>query len=248
MKIAILGCGPAGLLAAYACELHGHQPTVFSRKVKSEQPGAQYVHEAIPGLTGDPVDIKYAKLGSREGYARKVYGNPDAPCSWDAFPEGKVPGYNIVQAYDALWERYGAGVLNAPVDQELLAYVQQQYDKVFSTVPAPLLCYGDCHFHSSSVWIAPTPRSICEQLGDPCIVYNGQESDLYYRTSLMGGQGYTEYGASGRPDLHVAVRGTKPLRTSCRCRPNIIRLGRFGQWKKGVLVHDAFKEACDALH
>lgn len=254
MKVAILGCGPAGLLAAYAAELHGHAPIVFSRKVKSVMPGAQYIHAAIPGLTYNEVAIKYAKLGTREGYAQKVYGSPDAPCSWDAFPEGVVPGYDMVAAYDALWDRYKPIVLDGLVDHELLAMVQQKYDMVFSAVPAPLLCYGDCFFRSQTIWVAKTHRDICEQLGDPCIIYNGQESDLYYRTSLLNGVGATEYSDASlnvvrRGELvPPLVRAQKPLDNNCRCRPNIIRIGRFGQWKKGVLVHDAFKEACDALH
>ena len=31
----------------------------------------------------------------------------------------------------------------------------------------------------------------------------------------------------------------KPIATNCDCFPNVIRAGRFGTWKKGVLTHDA---------
>jgi len=35
----------------------------------------------------------------------------------------------------------------------------------------------------------------------------------------------------------------KPIRTSCRCFPDVHRMGRYGKWKKGVLSHEAWEEA-----
>jgi hypothetical protein len=249
MRVAILGCGPSGLLAAYAVELAGHQPTIFSRKVKSVMPGAMYIHEPIPGLLVDqPVPIKYAKLGTKQGYAKKVYGDPDAPCSWDQFPEGIVPGYDMVAAYNALWNRYEPVIVDMAIEPGFLANpkLMQHYDKVVSTIPAHVLCYGDCTFESRTVWIHKEHRDICEQLGDPCIIYNGQEQP-YYRTSLLFGVGSTEYPNGGPPPPGRAVKGVKPIGTTCRCRPHIMRAGRFGTWQKGVLVHHVFKEVLHAV-
>ena len=51
MKIAIFGCGPAALISAQACFAMGHNPQIYSIQRKSVMPGAQYLHQPIPGIT-----------------------------------------------------------------------------------------------------------------------------------------------------------------------------------------------------
>src|SRR5215470_19138644 len=100
MKVAVLGCGPAGLMAAYACTVEGLTPHIYSKPNKSIIIGAQYLHLPIPNITlPEPeVEIKYVKVGTPEGYARKVYGNEAAPTSWDRFSEGLHKGWGLREA------------------------------------------------------------------------------------------------------------------------------------------------------
>ncbi|HEY7420289.1 MAG TPA: hypothetical protein VH593_34240, partial [Ktedonobacteraceae bacterium] len=84
IRAVVLGCGPAGLLAAHACSLNGADVRIFSLKRPSYISGAQYLHQAIPGLSGAPDgDIMITKVGTREGYAKKVYGNANKATSWE---------------------------------------------------------------------------------------------------------------------------------------------------------------------
>lgn len=51
MNIAILGCGPSGLVAAHAAmQINiNKRVSVFSRNLRSPIYGAQYLHQPIPG-------------------------------------------------------------------------------------------------------------------------------------------------------------------------------------------------------
>lgn len=250
MKVAVLGCGPAGLLSAYAAELAGHKAFIYSIKQKSDMPGAMYVHEAIPGIMSSNVRrgyVHYEKLGDKQGYAKKVYGDPNAPCSWDSFPEGRHEAWSMPDIYDILWEAYERRVTDIPISRAIVNSLSSTMDKVISTVPAPVLCQAGHNFPSSRVVIDPQHRDVCEQLGDPCVIYNGQEHLDYYRTSLIFGHGATEYPASARMLGSRGPNGVKPLSTDCTCFPHVMRAGRFGKWEKGVLVHHAFREVLDAL-
>jgi hypothetical protein len=243
-EVAILGCGPAGLLAAWATELSGFRPVIFSRKVKSIMPGAIYMHEPVGSLTpGEPdTEIRFAKLGSREGYARKVYKDPLAPCSWDLFPEGVRPGWDLKKVYDWLWERYQRQIRDAMFGYSAVRTLAMEYPLVLSTVPATALCRGGCvhRFNYARVWIRFRENDSTD--GDS-ITYSGDPRDAWYRSSQLFGWRAQEYGHS----IADAIEGKKPIDTNCNCCETVIRLGRFGKWKKGVLVTDAYREAIDAL-
>jgi len=237
--VAILGCGPSGLLAALAAEQAGLDPHIYSRKVKSVLPGAMYMHEPITGLTAKEPDgeVNFRKIGNKEGYALKVYGRRDAPTSWAQFPEGKYQAWAMGAAYDRLWGMYGDAV--RPWDSLDSDAVLAPYDLVLSTIPAMAMCLHPAHnFRYQEVFISDTGYRELEE-GD--ILYNGDPEDHWYRSSLIFGHGATE---STIP-MPNSFKGRKPISTDCDCRPEIKRIGRFGRWEKGVLVHHAYRQALE---
>lgn len=238
MNVAVLGCGPAGLLAAHAAQLLSHRVDIYSRKVKSPLSGAQYVHDPIPQVAEGQPDgrLNYIKRGSRQGYALKVYGSEDAPCSWDNFPEGELPAWSMPSMYDKLWDKFTNKIHDTEVTSDVIVDLFPKYDKIISAMPLKALCHNKAHrFKGAQVYI--TPQAEVEQ--DNTIVYNGCAGDRWYRTSKIFGHGSTE---STRP-TEGAWAGIKPTWSNCTCWQEIIRVGRFGKWEKGVLVHHAFQEA-----
>src|SRR4051794_14558085 len=117
MRIAVLGCGPAGLMAAHAAKVCGADVDIFSRKRKSELFGCQYLHAPIPGMTDvAPVTVRYMLNGDIEGYRRKVYGD-----TWDGevSPEdllGNHDAWDIRRTYDNLWAKYGGYIFGTELD------------------------------------------------------------------------------------------------------------------------------------
>lgn len=238
-EVAILGCGPAGLLAALAVHQAGHEPVIYSKKAKSIMPGAIFLHEPIPELTRPTPDdyVEFTKLGTREGYAAKVYGEENAPCSWDLFPEGRHGVWSMGRAYDLLWNVYNKSIVHQHAHAGFLDAVSVRHELVLSTIPATALCETHQHNFESAlirIWTCPADDR------SNWIEYNGDPDTPHYRASSLFGTRSIEFGSRAPRD---AMKGSKPLVTDCDCRPEIHRLGRFGQWKKGVLVHHAYAEA-----
>jgi len=261
MKVAVLGCGPAGLLACHAAKLLGHGVDIYSRKERSQIQGAQYIHQAIPELCSeaDAVPVGYTKMGTAHGYAAKVYLDPEHPTSWDTFPAGEVQAWPMQGVYSMLWSRYEDRIFDRNLTPARVRYAVEQtdYDIVFCTIPRPLTCEHTVHgpdeiahnFNSARVVFEPEAKADMENF----VLYNGRMSEDWYRTSRLFGHPWTEYSASlfvGEPIPQGWLSGHKPTTTDCNClngHKKLVRLGRFGQWSKAVLVTDAFNDAVDAL-
>lgn len=250
MRVAVLGCGPAGLLAAHATALEGHEPLIFSRPVPSKIHGAQYIHEPIPEVTGPPSVISYAKLGDSGGYAEKVYGSPLAPSSWASFPQGEYPAWAMGAVYDALWERYESLIRPAEIDAAGVRAICElpDVDLVFCSVPLKYLCEKPEVHRFTHASVAFEPK--CYVSMTNVVVYSGRKSEAWYRTSSLFSHDWTEYGESSSAVPEGWMTGIKPIETDCDCldHPKLVKVGRFGKWEKKVLVTDAFKDAKEALN
>lgn len=251
--VAIFGCGPAGLLAAHAVSLTGKTPIVFATEAeKSKIAGATYLHEPIPDITSAAPDgtVRFVKVGTKSGYALKVYGDATAPCSWDRFDEQPKPCWSLQAVYDDLWELYSEKIVPSRIGAAEAKDMIDTFPLVISTIPAHCLCYDPTHkFLSREIWIRddwPGTAGGEQYLDDDnVIVYDGRVGAIgdRYRYSRIFGHFSTEY----RREVPGAVRGIKPLPTTCDCFPEIVRAGRWGEWKPGVLVNHAFSKVWNGL-
>lgn len=262
MKVAILGCGPTGLIAAHAAATLGHEVTIFSRRVKSKTFGAMYLHEPIPGVspTEPELEVHIVKLGTREGYARNVYGDPKAEVSWDKFRDGPTPGWDLSATYSRLWGMYDDRIMGIDLTGPSIDRIGEKYQRVFSTIPTQTTICRDWAHKFEKVEIC-----VVHGQGDPedrsYMYYNGFDPDNisigigsgWYRYSVIRGYHSWEYAKKMLPygikfpdNLNITY-GIKPLRTDCDCRPWIHRLGRFGKWHKHAFTHHAYSEVRNAL-
>lgn len=263
--IAILGCGPAGLIAAHAATVTGHDVMIYSKKRKSEMFGAQYLHAPIPGMTDlPPVEVDYQWNGTYEQYRRKVYGTMDVErmTGVKVSPEtfgGQHLAWDIRRTYDNLWAEYSDKVqdieeisgrwVNECVESDL-------FGKVISTIPAPAICWPQDKVHffnSQDIWaLGDAPERgvfIPEGYRAPAntIVCNGEPIPTWYRSARVFGYSTVEWPGRTRPPLPNVAGVKKPLNTNCDCHPEVVRLGRFGQWQKGVLVNHVWDAALELL-
>jgi hypothetical protein len=258
VKIVVLGCGPAGLAAAHAAALSDKNGDIriLSKPRKSFMKGAQYLHQPLP-LVGSqiPFDIDYRLVGgTTEDYAKKVYGaaRVRAEETSVAVLQGVHPAWDIRSAYDDLWALYGPYVAPWEASHQALAQIKADWkpDVVISSVPAPLLCaVPDEHaFTAEQIWSTDAAMHTGfwdERADEDAVVCNAGPSPAWYRSAIIHGWGTTEWPARVRPPLsgdHL-WNVTKPIDNTCTCWPQILRVGRYGCWKKGVLVHDAFFSA-----
>lgn len=268
--VAILGCGPAGLMAAHAAAMKGHPVAIFSKPdsdgkaAKSRLGGAQFLHRPIPLINNEEEPdamITYLCRGDAATYRQKVYGDdPTIPfVSMENVRDGMVqPAWNLQATYDALWEHLSGGAVNpASIGP---AWVQamvdaNEFETIISTVPLPSICLvhngfepGGCSFYTQKITIAP--ECIDPGLPDNTVLYNGDLGRSWYRASRLFGVGSTEWSdLATRPPADGLVKASKPIRTTCKCwEGDVLRMGRNGTWTKGVLTHDAFFGVADALH
>lgn len=248
VTVCVLGCGPAGLLAAQAAASLGLEAHIVSHKVKSKIAGAQFLHEPIPGITEEAPDfiIDVRHLGHASDYARKVYGSEDAPTSWSEY-DGAIPAFDLRKSYDLLWDVWVDEIRDLPVTGDVVSKALDNYDFVVSSVPLPILAEavgatGD--FRSQSVWISD---KLTFSMARNCIIYNGEAATDWYRASHIGGHGSMEYGF----DPGFGLQISKPLDYTFEQESaeisDIVLVGRYGRWEKGVLVHHAYTQVLEEL-
>ena len=271
--IAILGTGPAGLMAAHACSLSGRPFSLFSAPGKdgtvkpSRIGGAQFIHKPVPALVNEDLPdfhVTYDLRGTEAGYREKVYGDAPVPfVSYSGVHDGEVqPAWNLRKIYDSMWEAIageGNSVNAVKITGSMLKewLDQDMWDFVVSTVPRHALCLG----HEG---LTPSPHGFLSQdvflanvnhadVPENTIIYNGAKEPSWYRASNLGGVHSAEWSNIAQvPSWQRSsiIKVSKPIAHSCDCwadEPRVVFAGRFGKWQKGILVHDGFVTAAQAL-
>jgi hypothetical protein len=267
--VAVLGAGPAGLLAAHAARELGYDVTVYTapgsdgQPQKSELHGCQYLHAHIPdaGVPKQGTNVHYLLEGHADDYRRKVYGEGwDGSVSPDEYgPEKAHMAWNLRVAYDVLWEDMRPLMKALYVSPQMAARVREVKKQiVLATVPAPALCLDmDNHkFSSQSIWAMgstredfATSRSLPYYAPDFTVLCNGNKSPHWYRAATVFGQSTLEWPGGSKPPINGVAAVRKPLSTDCACHvgKHWHRLGRFGKWQKGYLAHQAYFDTLEIL-
>jgi hypothetical protein len=250
-KVFVLGCGPAGLISAYAAQREFNADVlIYSIKRKSNLFGCQYLHAPIPGLNEerDGRAVKYRLFGTVEEYREKVYGSLTLPVSPQQLP-GDHMAWDIRSTYDQLWEMFEPSIINfslrpADVVPLLSAFMP---NVCISSVPLPNLCQmGDAHtFQSVKCWAIGDAPELGQHVPVGTAPFtvncNGESGVGWYRVSNVFGYSTVEWpGHRKKPPYEGVVPFNKPLTTNCDCMPSVLRVGRFGRWAKGVLSHTAY--------
>lgn len=262
MRAAVLGYGPAGLIAAKTLVDEGVDVDVIGAGEKSVIGGAQYLH--APVLNAEHVTdpegmIEFVKIGDRDGYAQKIYPEANVDVSWDHY-EGSQPAWALGPVYDILWKHFEHKLIHDTFNGLSLSMLLEtgKYDIVFNSIPAHALC-----LHPSSHGF-PKVRIRLAQFSpvgvENVVLYSGREGDSWYRTSCIFGEKWTEFGlkAAAGAEYNMAIdreegeaievrSGFKPLGTTCDCHPDIVRIGRFGLWDRKVLLHHVPEQVHAAL-
>lgn len=268
-RVAILGAGPAGVLAAQAAYERGYDPVIFSRPplgdrlgevAKSELHGCQYLHAPVPSPTfagGAGTPVRYLLKGSSDGYRTKVYG-PDARVAVSPDEYGQAHdhmAWDLRHVYDKLFTRWQPKMrpINITAEEVKIACERGAWRAVLSTIPAPSICYDPAHrFDVQPIW-AMGQRDGGPQLPVPCdpftVVCNGERDTGWYRVANVFGMQTVEWPDGRKPPIKGVVQVEKPIGTNCTCHISadaqatpFLRIGRFGKWQKGVLVHTAYTE------
>jgi hypothetical protein len=253
-RIVVLGCGPAGLAAAQAAVDSCHEVVIISNTDKpSRQFGCQYLHAPIPGYEFAPKTlVGYWLIGTPEEYRQKVYGKDwTGKVSPEDF-EGVHEAWDIRRTYEEMWKSIIHGDkawihVEEPIKDGIIPPCVYAFkpDKIISTIPATALCYRQEHefkYHAIYASGSTSPKPYDENT----IICDGTSKHDWYRIARVFVYQTTEWAtqpATGEPNVCVP----KPLSTDCNCYPEIARVGRYGTWKKSVLVHEVYPEVMRLL-
>lgn len=268
----ILGAGPAGLLAAHAAERRGWEvqvitmPDLAGNPKKSELHGCQYLHAYIPnaGIPASGKSVGYNLVGTSDGYRRKVYGsNWSGEVSPDEYgPERDHQAWDLRKVYDELWSRWEPRINCVNLSPSLVQAMNGKRSGltgvIFSTIPADRLCLrpAEHKFLTQDVWAMgstrddfATQRTLPYYAPENTVQCNGSDGTAWYRAATVFGASTIEWPAGRKPPINGIVPVRKPLSTDCDCHVSAsnryVRLGRYGKWQKGVLVHTAYEEMMD---
>ena len=276
ISVAVLGAGPSGLAAAHAAAAF-NEVTIYSRTkfqdplmnrkvgwepVKSELYGAQYLHEPLPGIDcGLSSNLAVQFIGNAQGYSDKVYGKdyrgPVSPAQF----EKDHPAWDIRKAYDDLWSFYSDRIVGAEFDRynfpDVVSDLRQNHNLIISAIPRRLVCINPEHeFKSQMVYAIGDAPALGVRNPIHCepdtLVYNGSPDYGWYRKAKIFGHSTAEWPQNPdrpKPPITGLVSVEKPLSTTCDCWVNkgVRFLGRYGAWKKGILVHHVFRAAVGAV-
>lgn len=262
MKIAVLGCGPAGLIAAHAIRVAegDHQVVIISKRRKSHMFGAQYLHAPIPGVTNssDYATIRYKMLGSADDYRRKVYGD-----MWDGTvsPEDLAythQAWDIREAYDRLWTMYSYHVIDCPMNPaEMQRFVDNKnaFDLIVNTIPLRTLCSRGHTFGTTEIIAAGDAPQNGIDVGAlyscpaDTVICNGEEHPSWYRLSRIFGHTTIEWPGDIDVPIPTASKVEKPTFNNCDCwsPERVLNVGRYGSWKKGVLTNHVYEDVLERI-
>jgi hypothetical protein len=254
-SVAILGCGPAGLMVAHAAQQSNWALQIYSKRQKSQLHGAQYLHQAIPGINcGGPNQVSYRLHGTPEQYRKKVYGEVwDGTVSPEDFME-EHSAWDLRAAYNWLWKMYEPWIVDCDIpryDSDKMIYYPipwRSADLVISTVPRTVWDSDNGHFERIQIWALgdSDPDGGLASQPDFTVVCDGTNLCSWYRSAKIFGHSTLEwpyYPMWEKPPMYGAVIVTKPLRYTGNAAPDFIHLGRYGAWEKGILTSDVFYQA-----
>jgi hypothetical protein len=260
--IAIVGAGPAGMLAAHAVVRMGHDVTILAPREPSKISRVQCLWAPTPGIKVEGYWLDVLKRGNRETYAKRLYGRGDAPCSWDRTRIGRHRVDPLDAVYAQLWELYKDRLINIVVDTKQLLQLLYNFPLVINTAPANAFCMRQQQHNFALVETQILKIDFGDEadLGHAFTMINGGPAALpgenWFRYSSARGEQVYEYADNEQRD--GVSYGFKPINNDCDCWQSIDmgsgvpprqvrRVGRYGQWKQGVMNHHAFQDTVSIL-
>lgn len=259
MKVIVIGCGPAGLAAAHAAVGLGAEVTIYAERAEqTPQNGPLLIQRPIPGInTGHPDGTIHQLVigGSILDYRYKLYGDVNIGINGDIL-QPQYHAWRHRETYNLLWDMYEDRVIAQRISGRRMLELQDEADLVVSTGNAEKLCmtpswpvagtlartYGH-DFVSANVWV--TPHASYPDQPDNTIIFNAGDLYPWVRSSVVFGVPVTEWTAQLAPSGARMI--TKPISTTCKCFPRVLRTGRFGAWKNETWVDTAYWDTYSAI-
>lgn len=250
MKVAVLGAGPSGMIAAWAAINAGHSVQMFSDVyVNRHNYGVFFFHDScdLP-ISGMPIkqmivgNYGMSKEETAAAYGKMVYKNEKE--GWGillAYEQPIVIGYNPNEAMEVL----KIFLSDMPkVVQVFSSFVEVQmliddFDKIICTIPAPAI-FPEKKFPFVTIYV----RQEDGNLHDNFFMNNVNPNLGWYRFASIFGKISIEY-LIEQP-LTSRVKKVIPG-DLLPIDDNILFTGRQGAWDRRKRIEHVYKDALDFL-
>ncbi|KKM03714.1 hypothetical protein LCGC14_1771700 [marine sediment metagenome] len=237
MRVAIIGGGLVGRLAAWATMQAGHTPIIFDRMPEAVTPrGFVYLHDNC-GLPLTPQNIHVIETGgNRFGYAYKVYRDTFHEVSFGKYA-GVHEGYDPAELLNILNGLQHGMVKDSNFnDIDEIMELRHDYAKLIITLSANLL-FPDINLPSVKGSVGVYPLNAGEVLKNFC-VYSADPNIPWYRSGSMFGYAFREFSTviPGHRTIVKVVLGDEVPQGK-----DTLHTGRFGKWTK-QLSHESYEE------
>lgn len=253
MRVAVLGSGPSGLLAAWAVLQCGGCPTIYTKNTNPPlNAGVFYLHDAcdLP-LPRTEVSIRLVGVDgiSRdkavERYRSKIYGK-NSGVLFVSLPDrdSLETVYDGRFAINLLFDILQPYIQEATITQHNISDLKEEL--VVNTIPLSIL-FPDLPFKSVSAWVNNFPAA---QNSPDYVLYNANPYCSWYRMSCLFGTRCVECGVPkiGANTISKVVPSPEALEIAKERLPkNILLTGRYGAWDKNKLAHDAYYDTLEWL-
>ncbi|KKN66960.1 hypothetical protein LCGC14_0466400 [marine sediment metagenome] len=257
LKVAILGGGISAAYINYACLEVGIKPFVISKAKTGASAGCFWLHWIPKSLFKKGLKyerIYLSSIGTEENYVKKQWGNVRVTDESSSFPVQAeiVYGYDPAYILPFLWQ--DTDVASSGNISDARAYdLTLEYDIVFKTFPNTC----DIKQHQKYLCTFPVVTYIDSNLLQNLVMYNGIENDELVRFSVLFRRAHYEflhlkviephqykYGKLGTmTDIHPM---SPPLMSELYAS-NLYLIGRYAQFKRRMLAHEAYDEATKIL-
>lgn len=253
MRVAILGAGLAGMVAAKAVmDAGGKVEKIITDKLAGGFPGFVYLEEDL-GLGLKEQNFIVKREGSKEVYAQKRQGLEDIDrSSWDKFPPKMYRAYNPKEAYVELlrifgpvleYDRFEEGAVESRAVLRLL----DNYDLVISTIPKPTM-FPFLSYNGVEGLLVKTRKAL-NSVDKQVVIYNGDYNSVWSRVSNLWGERWYEYYHHKSSGYKVEISGRDTVIPTVKPNghsgtayvpENLILEGRLGRWERSRKVIDTY--------
>jgi hypothetical protein len=247
MRVAVIGCGVAGMAAAHAACGLADEVDIYAPKRKTPQRGPIMLHQPIPGINNAQPDGYVRQIvigGSILDYRLKLYGDVNIAINGDILEAG-FHTWRVPEAYDEMWNRYSHLIQDTYLEPIAVKYLAGKYDLVVNTAPVPNICLKPSIHKFNSVDIALLLEASYPNQPANTVVYNSYPDIKWVRSSRIFEAECTEYKPEDAPLESITIH--KPLSTTCNCHPRVLRTGRFGKWHNETWINHSYYDTRTAL-
>lgn len=271
-KVAIIGTGPSAAFAYQGAKDCNCDITVYGKYSKNFPQGAFWFHwvpaEVVRDSNARRWKISIVHIGTRMDYVKKQWSADYAEETSASFGLNRVEeGFDPGQVWEAMWADAKFDESVGFMDDEVIKALSLKYDYTFHTFPSRLSLSTRTAIPTPTVSFKLNEQPLYRVLrlanpkfsiGDQ-VIYDGRKDTPTVRISTLFGSVNIEF-VSTKDVSEIfpfnvtagkfmdITPDTQKLQPDEELGPGIYAIGRYAQWDRHMLSHEAFGKVASIIN